>query len=136
MWMARNLMTLGCSHGHAKASIDHCFCAFRLSSIFDVFPTNSIVLGCNQIFQFAPCAPHHNHLDCFHPIMGTHFLCLKFITHHGFQFGLEDFERLLPSMVHTSPFSSTKSLRIWSTMNFFPTSSPPLWSSVPCPFMD
>jgi hypothetical protein len=57
-------------------------------SLMSSLPTQ-LCLGCNQIFRFAPCAPHHNHLDYFHLTMGTHLLCLKSITHHGFQFGLK-----------------------------------------------
>jgi len=36
-------------------------------------------LGCDRTFQFAPYTPHHNHLDCLHPTMGTHLLCLESI---------------------------------------------------------
>ncbi len=71
-----------------------------------------LCLGCNQIFWFTPCAPHHNHLNCFHLTMGTNLLCLKSITHHGFQSGLKGFECLLPSMVQALPFSLTHYLRI------------------------
>ncbi len=39
-------------------------------------------------------------------------LCLESITHHGFQFGLKDFKRLLPSMVQALLSSSTNSSRI------------------------
>jgi len=45
VWLARNLITPRCLHEHAKASNDHCLCASHLSSIFDAFPANSIVLG-------------------------------------------------------------------------------------------
>jgi len=93
-------------------------------------------MGCDWIFRFTPCAPHHNHPDYFHLTMGAHLLCLESITHHDFQFGLEDFERFLPSMVQASPFYSTNSSKIWPTMNFFATISPPLWSNAPCPFVD
>jgi hypothetical protein len=68
--------------------------------------------------------------------MGTHLLCLESITHHNFQFGLEGFKCLLPSMVHALPFFSTNFSRIWPTMNFFSTSLPPLWYSAPCPSVD
>ncbi len=91
--------------------------------------------GWDQIFQFAPCAPHHNHPKYFLLIMGAHLLCLESITHHSFQFGPKGFECFLPSMVQTSPSSWTNFLKIWPTMKFFPTSLPPLWSSAPCPFM-
>jgi hypothetical protein len=47
-------------------------------------------MGCDWIFRFTPCAPHHNHPDYFHLTMGAHLLCLESITHHDFQFGLED----------------------------------------------
>ncbi len=98
-------------------------------------PTQSC-LECDRIFQFVPCTPHHNHFDCLHLTIGAHLLCLESITHHSFQFGLDGFEHLLPSMVQTSPFSSINSLKIWPTMKFSPTSSPPLWSSAPCLFVD
>jgi hypothetical protein len=39
-------------------------------------------------------------------------------------------------MVQASPFSLSNSLRIWSTMKFSPTSFPPPWFNLPCPFMD
>jgi hypothetical protein len=39
-------------------------------------------------------------------------------------------------MVQASPFLKTDSSKIWPTMNFFPTSSPPLCSNVDCPFVD
>jgi hypothetical protein len=63
--------------------------------------------------------------------MGAHLLCLESIT-HNFQFGPKGFEHLLPSMVLVLPFSSKKISRIWPTMKFCPTSSPPLWSNAPC----
>ncbi len=64
-------------------------------------------LGCNWIFWFACGAPHHNHPDYLHPTMGAHLLCLESITHQDFQFGLEGFELLLPSMVQGLPFFLT-----------------------------
>jgi hypothetical protein len=45
VWMAKDFMTLRCSHGHAKASIERCLHVFHLSSIFNVFLTNSIIFG-------------------------------------------------------------------------------------------
>jgi hypothetical protein len=39
-------------------------------------------------------------------------------------------------MVQALRFSSTNSLKIWSTMKFSPISLPPLWFNVLCPFMD
>jgi hypothetical protein len=93
-------------------------------------------LGCDQIFQFAPCAPHHNHPDYLHSTMGAHLLCSKSITHHNLQFGLKGFKRLLPSMVQSLLFYSTNSSRIWPTMKLSPTSLPPMWSNAPCPFVD
>jgi hypothetical protein len=67
--------------------------------------------------------------------MGANLLCLKSITHHDFQFGPKGFELLFPSMVQALP-SSTNSSKIWPTMNYFPTSLPPMWSNAPCPFVD
>ncbi len=134
--MARNLMTLGCSHRHAKASTNSCLCVFRLSFIFCVFPANSIKLGMWLNLLIHTCASHHNHLDCPHLTMGGHLLWLESITHHGFQFGLEGLECLLPSMVLISSSPLRNSSRIWPTMKFSPTSLPPLWSNAPCPFMD
>ncbi len=62
-------------------------------------------------------------------------LSLESIMHHDFQFGPKGFEHIFPSMalVWLSLFNS---LKIWSTMNFFPTSPPPLWSNVAYPFVD
>jgi hypothetical protein len=77
-----------------------------------------LCLGCDWIFWFAPCTPHHNHLDCLHLTMGAHFLCLKFITHHDFQFGLKGFKHLFPSMVQASHFSWINSSRNFHTMKF------------------
>jgi hypothetical protein len=34
------------------------------------------------------------------------------------------------------PYLLRNSSRIWPTMKFSPTSSPPPWSNVPCPFVD
>jgi hypothetical protein len=69
--------------------------------------------------------------------MGAHLLCLKSIKHHDFQFGPKGFELFFPSMVQALPFFWTNfSSKIWPTMKFFPTSSPPLWSNAPCPFVD
>ncbi len=85
-----------------------------------------LCLGCDQIFWFGPCTPHHNHLHYFHPTMGAHLLCLESITHHSFQLG----QKVL------NVFFSTNSSKIWPTMNFFPTSSPPPWSNAPCPIVD
>jgi len=76
-------------------------------------------LGCNWIFQFAPCAPHHSHPNCFHPTMGVHLLCLESITHHYLQFGPKGFELLFPSMVQAS-FSLTNSRKFGPPWNCFP----------------
>ncbi len=46
-------------------------------------------LGCNQTFQFALCAPHHNHLDDPHLTKITHLLRLESIKCFGFKFGKE-----------------------------------------------
>ncbi len=94
-----------------------------------------LCLGCDQIFQFIPCASHH-HFDHFHMTMGAHLLCLESITHHNLQFGLEGFECLLPSMVQSLFFSLTNSSRILPTVKFSPTISPPVWLNAPCPFVD
>ncbi len=91
--------------------------------------------GCNRIFQFAPCAPHHKHPNYLHLTMGAHLLCLKSITHHNFEFGSKGFKHLFPSMVQTLPSTWTNFLRIWPTMKKFPTSLPPLWSNAPCFFV-
>jgi hypothetical protein len=40
-----------------------------------------LCLGCDLIFWFTPCAPHHNHLDCIHLTMGTHLLITNFMGH-------------------------------------------------------
>ncbi len=104
-------------------------------SLVSFLPTQ-LCLGCDQIFRFAPCAPHHNHHDHLHPTMGAHFLCLESITHHNLQFKLKGFKCLLPSMVQSLPFSLTNSSRIWPTMKFSPMSSPLRWSNAPCPFVD
>ncbi len=93
-------------------------------------------LGSNWIFQFTPCAPHHNHPNYFHPTMGAHLLCLKSITCHNFQFGPKGFELFFPSMVQASPSFFMKFSKMWPTTKKFLTSSPPLWSNTPCPFVD
>ncbi len=136
VWMVGKLEIPGCSHEHVKASIDCCLCASCLSSIFNVFFVNSIMLAMPLNLLIRTFTPHYNHLDYLHPTMGAHLLCLESITHHSFQFGPKGFECLLPSMVQASPSFLTYSLRIWPTMNFFPTSSPPSWSNAPCLFVD
>ncbi len=93
-------------------------------------------LRCNWTFRFTPYATHHDHLNCFHLTMGAHLSCLECIKCHDFQFGWEGFKHLLPSMVLVSPFSLRNSLRIWPTMKFCPTSLPPSWSNMPCPFVN
>jgi len=98
-------------------------------------PTQSC-LGCDIIFWFTPCTPHHNHHNCLHPTMGTHLLCLESITHHNFQFGPKCFKCLLPSMVQISPSFSTNSLKFWPIMKKIPTILPPLWSILPSLFVD
>ncbi len=110
--------------------IVYVFLACHLSSMSSL-PTQSR-LECDRIFRFAPCTPHHNHLDYLHLTTGAHFLCLESIAYHR----LEGFECLLPSIVQASPFYSTKFSRIWPTMKFSLTSSPALWSNVSCLFVD
>jgi hypothetical protein len=100
------------------------------------FLPTQLCLGCNQIFQFAPCAPHRNHPNYLHSTMGAHLLCLESQTHHNLQFGLKGFKRLLPSMVQSLPFSSINFSKIWPIVKFSPTSSPPMWSNAPYPFVD
>ncbi len=117
-------MTLGCSHGHAKASLIVAYMLFNYHPSSISSPPTQLCLGCNWIFWFAPCAPHHNHSR-----MGTHLLWLESIRHHGFQFGLEGFNCLFPSMVQASLFSSINFLKIWPTMKFSPMSSSPLLSN-------
>ncbi len=41
-----------------------CLCASYLTFVLGAFPPTQWCLGCDSIFQFAPYAPHHNHLDC------------------------------------------------------------------------
>jgi hypothetical protein len=81
VWMARNWW-----HLDTKTSIDHCLHVSCLSSIFNDFLANSIVLGMrsNLSIRTLHTTPHHNHLNCFHLTIGTHLLCLESITHHGF----------------------------------------------------
>jgi hypothetical protein len=98
--------------------VAYVFLAYHLFWVFSS-PIQSC-LGCNQIFRFTPYAPHQNHLDFLHPIMGAHLLCLESITHHNFQFGLRKFEHLIPFMVLISISSSRNSSRIWPAMKFSP----------------
>ncbi len=114
VWMARNLMTPGCWHGHAKAFTDHCLCVFCLSSIFGVFLLMQLCLGCDQFFWFTYMHTTHNHLNYLHSTMGVNLLCLESITHHGFQFGPKKIEHLFPSMVQALPFFSTNSSKTFS----------------------
>ncbi len=124
-------MTLGCLHMHAMASLIVAYVLLASHPSSMSYPPIQSCLGCDWIFWFTPFAPHHNH-----PTMGTNLLCLESITHHGFQFGLKGFECLVPSMVQASPFSLTNYSKIWPTMKFSPTSSPLLWSSALCPFVN
>ncbi len=47
-------------------------------------PPTQLCLGCDWIFQFIACTPHHNHPNCLHSTIGTHLLYFESITHHGF----------------------------------------------------
>ncbi len=126
-------MTHGCSHMHAKTSTK---CYLRIShllTILGVFLANSMVFGMLNL-QFTPYAPHHNHPNCLHLIMGAHLPCLESIKCHDFQFGQKYFNYLFPSVVLILPSSSRNSFKIWPTMKFCPTSPSPPWSNVPSSF--
>jgi hypothetical protein len=98
-WMARNLMTLGCLHGQANASIDHF--VYHLFWVFS--PSIQWCLGCDQTFQFAPYALQHNHPKYPHLKKVTQLVCLEFTRCLGSKFGKEVFKPLLPSMMPLAP---------------------------------
>ncbi len=54
--------------------VAYMFSIYHPSSVSSL--TIQLCLGSNRIFQFTPCAPHHNHPNYFHPTMGAHSLCL------------------------------------------------------------
>ncbi len=84
------------------------------------FSMPSLMVGCDWIFQFTPCTPHHNHPNHFHLTTRTHLLCLESITHHNFQFWLKGFECLFPSMVQALFFYLTNSSKFSPPWNFLP----------------